>query len=398
MRKLLLCVLLIASSGYASDFQDKLQKQLIEAKPGEVIQLPEGTYNLTKQMNLTVDGVTIKGAGMDKTILSFKDQKQGAEGFSVTANNVTFSDFTVEDMKGDGIKITRSKGVNIKRMIIRWTEGPKVTNGGYGLYPVMCRDVLIEDSIVSGASDAGIYVGQSENIIIRNNEAFHNVAGIEVENSISADVYGNYVHDNTGGILVFDMPDLTIYGEKTRVFNNRIEHNNQANFAPGTNSVGDVPAGTGVMITANRYVEVFNNHFSKNQTSHIIMVSYMITGRDIDDEDYNPYPEGIYVYDNEYHDGGYDPQGGSSEMSQDLIEILRDALPLPFPDIMYDGSVNKEILQDGKLPSNLKICIQDKTRFINLDAFSSDPTPSTDLAPHNCELEKLPEIVIPGVI
>ena len=42
----------------------------------------------------------------------------------------------------------------------------------------------IEHCIAIGASDAGIYVGQSNNIIVRNCEVFQNVAGIEIENSI----------------------------------------------------------------------------------------------------------------------------------------------------------------------------------------------------------------------
>jgi parallel beta-helix repeat protein len=59
-----------------------------------------------------------------------------------------------------------------------------------------------------GASDAGIYVGQSKHIIVRNSKAYQNVAGIEIENSWYADVYENEAFNNTGGILVFDLPDL----------------------------------------------------------------------------------------------------------------------------------------------------------------------------------------------
>ena len=81
-------------------------------------------------------------------------------------------------------------------------------------------DVLVEGCVVSGAKDAGIYVGQSRDIIVRNNEVFHNVAGIEIENSTGADVYGNTAAGNTGGILVFNMPNLPVPGSKTRVFKN----------------------------------------------------------------------------------------------------------------------------------------------------------------------------------
>src|SRR3546814_12036407 len=111
------------------------------------------------------------------------------------------------------------------------------------LYPVQTRNVLIEDSVVIGASDAGIYVGQSQDVVVRRNRAEKNVAGIEIENCIGADVYDNVTTGNTGGILVFNMPDLPQPGHTTRVFNNRIVANNTDNFGrPGT-AVAEVPAG-----------------------------------------------------------------------------------------------------------------------------------------------------------
>ena len=56
----------------SSDFQEILQLQLLDAKAGDVITIPEGTHHLNRSLSLTVDGVTIRGAGMDKSILSFK--------------------------------------------------------------------------------------------------------------------------------------------------------------------------------------------------------------------------------------------------------------------------------------------------------------------------------------
>jgi parallel beta-helix repeat protein len=86
---------------------------------------------------------------------------------------------------------------------------------------------------VRGASDAGIYVGQSSNIIVRNSIVEYNVAGIEIENSSGADVYGNIARNNTGGVLVFDLPDLPVSGgNSTRIFANQILANNTRNFAP----------------------------------------------------------------------------------------------------------------------------------------------------------------------
>ena len=171
------------------EFQKRAQEALIRAKPGDVIELPEGKMDLTAQLSLTVENVTIRGKGIDKTILSFKNQKTGSAGMLVTAGGFTIEDLAIEDTKGDGLKINGAKGVTIRRVRAEWTGGPKDTNGSYGLYPVQCQNVLIEDSIVKGASDAGIYVGQSKNIIVRRNRAEYNVAGIEIENSQDADTF-----------------------------------------------------------------------------------------------------------------------------------------------------------------------------------------------------------------
>ena len=170
------------------DFQKRLQEALITAKPGAVIELPEGKLAVDRTLSLTVDNVTLRGKGIDKTILSFKDQKSGAAGMQVNANGFTIEDLAIEDSKGDALKINGANGVTIRHVRAEWTNGPDEHNGSYGLYPVQCSNVLIEDSVAIGASDAGIYVGQSKHIIVRRNRAERNVAGIEIENSADADV------------------------------------------------------------------------------------------------------------------------------------------------------------------------------------------------------------------
>src|SRR5699024_2527168 len=87
-----------------------------------------------------------------------------------------------------------------------WEGEPDSANGAYGLYPVESANVLIEDSYVRGSADAGVYVGQSDRIVVRNNIAEWNVAGMEIENSTNADMYSNIARHNTGGLLVFDLP------------------------------------------------------------------------------------------------------------------------------------------------------------------------------------------------
>ena len=276
--------------------QDDIQSAMILAQEGDTISLAAGIYNLNHGLSLDVDYITLKGEGHKRTILNFSGQKTGAQGLLVTSNNITLKDFAVENAKGDAIKSKGSKNIKFLNLRTEWTNGPDTTNGAYGLYPVESKDVLIDGCIAIGASDAGVYVGQSENIIVRNSEAYFNVAGIEIENSYYADVYDNVAENNTAGILVFDLPDLPKQGGKfVRVFNNISSNNNTENFAPEGNIVGQVPKGTGLVIRANRHVEVFKNTFENNSTIGVALVAGDLESGD---DSYDPYPRNIQIYDN----------------------------------------------------------------------------------------------------
>ena len=163
----------------------------------------------------------------------------------VTGDDFTLQDLALEDTKGDALKVNGVKNTVIRRVRAEWTGGGKTSNGAYGLYPVQVTNVLIEGSVVKGASDAGIYVGQSTNIVVRDNRAEGNVAGIEIENSTGADVYGNTATGNTGGILVFNMPNLPVPGSKTRVFKNKVTAQQPRQFRRGGQRGQLGPAGVG---------------------------------------------------------------------------------------------------------------------------------------------------------
>jgi parallel beta-helix repeat protein len=281
------------------DFQKQLQTQLITAQPGDVITIPAGVHAINRGLSLNVSGVTIRGEGMDKSVLSFKGQIQGAEGLLVNASDFTIEDLAIEDTAGDGLKVNEGRNIVIRRVRTEWTNGPDTENGAYGIYPVQTQNTLVEGCVAIAASDAGIYVGQSRNVVVRNNRVERNVAGIEIENTFDADVYGNVATENTGGILVFNMPDLPQPGHSTRVFQNTVVGNNTDNFGAEGTPVASVPAGSGIVINSNDKVEIFDNDIADNDTANVIISSYYSTGfqgtRDVA-ADYDPYPETIYIY------------------------------------------------------------------------------------------------------
>ena len=368
-------------------FEERFRAALETAQPGDVIEIPAGTFSFDRSLIMNTDGVTIRGQGMDASILSFKGQLAGAEGLSVSASDFTIEDLAIEDAIGDALKINEGSNIIIRRIRTEWTNGPDVNNGAYGIYPVQTTNVLIEDNVAIAASDAGIYVGQSEQIIVRGNRAEYNVAGIEVENSIGADVYNNVAVANTGGILVFNMPGIPKRGYGTRVFNNDVNNNNTANFAaPGT-AVSGVPAGSGIMVNSNDNVEIFNNRMSGNDTANIVVSSYFSANyagqREVAAE-FDPYPELIYIYDNEMSDSGSQP-------GLDYLVKLRDAIFGPegaFPDIIWDG-----VIDPNKPEGREVICVDNgDVKLLSIDASNEFANPTVDMTPYQCQIEKLTPI------
>jgi parallel beta-helix repeat protein len=311
-----------------ADAQEALQTALIDAQPGDTVRLAAGRYALSGGVSLDVKGVTIAGAGPDRTILDFTGQKGEGEGLLITSGDVVLRDFAVENAKGNGIKSKGSDGISFVNLRVEWTGGPKSTNGAYGVYPVTSKHVLIDRVYVKGASDAGIYVGQSQQIIVRNSKAEGNVAGIEIENSFNADVHDNVATGNTGGILVFDLPDLPQQGgHAIRLFRNTVAANNHPNFAAPGNIVAGVPAGTGVMVMANRDVHVFDNDIRDNKGNAVMLVAYT---QAFTDKNYNPLPRSIAVRGNRYAGNGTAPAfPGGKEIAAAVGGTL--------PPVMWDG-------------------------------------------------------------
>ncbi len=374
-------------------FQKQLQTRLLDAQPGDIITIPAGKFQFDRSLSLTVDGVTIRGAGQDKTILSFKNQVAGAEGLLVTASDFTIENLAIEDTKGDALKVNEGKNIIIRGVRTEWTRGPNTENGAYGIYPVQTQNVLIEDCIAKGASDAGIYVGQSRDIIMRRNLAEGNVAGMEVENSINADVYDNKATGNTGGILIFNLPNLEQRGYKSRVHDNAVIANNLKNFAHKGAIVSTVPAGTGILVMANDQVEIFNNAIKNNKTANIIISSYFSVGS-MDEKgikpSFDPYPEGIYIHDNVFEGGGDAP----SQLDLKALKLAMFGLKGHLPDIMWDGYVNKALLDEkGQLPPDKRICVQNgDAKVINADGPGHYKHPSMDQAPYACTLPSWPAV------
>ena len=386
-----------------AQIEKELQLKLILAEPGDTISIDSGLFPMLGTLSMEgKENIVIRGAGMNSTVLSFSGQVEGAQGLSITnCRNITLEDFTIQDAKGDAIKCQYIDGLTFRRVKTQWLGGPKPSNGAYGLYPVQCENILIEHCVAIAASDAGIYVGQSKNIIVRYSEAFDNVAGIEIENSTRADVYGNNSHGNTAGVLVFDLPDLMVKeGRQVRIFDNIVKNNNLDNFAPEGNIVAKVPSGTGIMIMATEQIEVFDNTIIDHKTAGLAVVSYFITEQETKDTQYNPYTSSINIHHNIFRRAPQIPT-----LDHDIGMLLFYHYFRDVPDIIYDGMPDpKYIGNNGLIPDSRRLCISDNTEadYTNLDIsrnFDSWYSPffadfNTDKNQCNCTQDPLPKVVL----
>lgn len=342
---------------------EQLVAQFIEAKEGSTIEVPAGYYEMNTQLILDkVNNVTIKGAGMYRTVFSFKGLKAGGEGMKIVGNKLTLQDFTVMDAPGDCIKTQHCDGITFRNINATWSNTDLSKSGTYGIYPVQCKGVLVEGCEVSHSRDAGVYVGQSENIIVRKCYVFENVAGIEIENCDNAEVYDNRAENNTAGVLVFNLPMLQkAMGSRTRVYNNLIKDNNHVNFAEvptGATSgtpVSMVPPGSGVIILAGNEVEIFNNKILQHKTAGVSIASYHFTGLPIPEHPgWSPYTTNIYVHDNEMTR----PVGMMPDTTKQLGRIIT-LMCQETQDVVYDGVFDLAKMKTN--PANpMNICIGQK--------------------------------------
>ena len=382
--------------------QENVQKAMIEARNGDRIQFTEGTFEFTG--TLTMDSqseIVLQGRGRDKTILSFESQSAGGDGILVSnSDNIIVRDLTIRDTIGDALKFNNSDHIVMVRVGAEWSGEPSSENGGYGLYPVNSSNIIIDDCYVYGASDSGIYVGQSTKAIVRNSLAEGNVAGIEIENTVDADIYDNTVRDNSAGILVFNLPGLSMNGYRTRVFDNSISDNMRGNFAETGSIVSEVPAGTGILVLSTDEVEIFGNTLEGNNVMGTTVGSYLTMVAlglfpEITDMDYEPYPGSVYIHDNSYSRSNIYPPSEEQSYFGNLLVSSFNGQSMPVPDIILDGFLDQQQLPSGS------ICLErnDGSTFVNLNVHSNFPNEvDFDASAHSCSMDPLPgvEIAMPN--
>lgn len=359
------------------DATQKMQEAMIQLLPGDTLQFDCGFFDLTSTLQVVdTEDVLIKGCGKDKTVLSFKNNNTPEGVLAVNVHGFNIKDLTVLDTGGNGFELRGVDHGTLTNVRAIWSSGggrysenpitaanfsannarllnvpctdpatqdpknpenmggdttsPDYTvsdkSGRYGIYPVSSENILIDRSESIGASDAGIYVGQTNNAIISNSRAAYNVFGFEIENVKSGKYDTNIAECNTGGFLIYDLDGLRQYGDRSVMKKNISRNNNTYNFTAG-GFVGNVPPGSGMITLSYDRIDIYENEFTNNNTGGIIHASYELfpvgAGRP-DEHRIDWYTEGMHIFKNKFsNNGNHLPLPSSADIqTQNVAHML----------------------------------------------------------------------------
>lgn len=340
------------------DATRQMVEAMIQLKPRDTLEFGCGFFELDEGLLIqATEDVTIKGCGKDKTVLSFRDSVNVTGLEALNVRGITVSDLTILDSPGDAFKLKGVKWGTLRNVRAIWSGGggpitaanygqrlqvactappfnegdpapdyvPSSASGRYGIYPVESENILVEGSESIGASDAGIYVGQTSTAIIRNSRAAYNVMGFEIENVQGGEYDDNVAECNTGGFLIYDLENITQYGDTSVMVNNLARNNNTYNFAH-SGLVSVVPRGVGFITLGYDNIEVYDNVFEDHSTAAVLYISYeLIDGPgNTADKKLDPYTEGLHIHDNVMRNSGYDlpPPDLQKTLAGDIESVL----------------------------------------------------------------------------
>lgn len=389
---MLLTTLLMACQGDEAArptqlLQQQLTQQLADAQPGDQIDLPAGRFPFDQALQLTTEGLILAGSDEGKTVLSFANQPTPDASVQLLADGISLRNLGIEDSHGVAVSI---KGVQRAQLIglrVQWQD--KDLAAGTGIEVTDSRRILLDEVAVRGATQAGILLHNSAAVVVRNARVSDSLIGIDVRNSQHSDLYGNMLVDNTQGVRLVNALNSSMSGYAIRLFDNDIQRNNKANTAPETSELAELWQGVGVHIEGGDAIEVFDNRLTDNGTADIYVRSVSADAVTRQQSALDPYPESIYVHDNQYGDSGTQPDGFKLKWLRWTLFGFGGRLP----PVLWDGQLDVAKQVNGQTPIHLRLCVPaEESPVLNLDQANDFANPQIEPQWHQCRLPSLPAV------
>jgi parallel beta-helix repeat protein len=330
-----------------------IRSAVAKASPGDRIEVSPGTYREGSASDL--NAITITRSGIDLVGLSspghpviLKNAGKQSYGIWVSpANSAGPGPQSDDEHPPCGLDGSTLRGFSLRGFTIRGfaehgvhlacvdgfsiIDNRSEDNLVYGLFPVVSKRGILAGNVVTGTTrDAGIYVGQSDDVLIAGNRAHDNLLGIEIENSRGCSAVANEVHGNTVGILVDLLPFLErTTQERALVAFNSVHDNNRTNDADPEDLLGVLPAGIGIAVVGGHSTTVLANEIRNNGFAGVAVASLCLgialQGGDCSGLDIDPDPVNDRILGNRLSGNGTVPEANP------LFEAIR-------ADLVWDGS------------------------------------------------------------
>src|SRR6266498_1028030 len=319
-----------------------IQAAVDAAHPGDIIRVPPGIYR--ENVLVTKNNITIKG--QSSAILDGTDLL-GNSGITVRplspsarVSGFRLSGLQIQNYSENGVILIRVDDFQID-------NGKYINNEEYGIFPILSSHGLIRSNQVSGSDDTGIYIGQSQDVIIKDNYVSDCTVGIEVEVSSNITVKDNRATGNTIGMTAVVLPGLSVtVTTNVQIIDNTFDNNNRVNpVTDPTDILSQLPSGSGLLIFGADHVRVRDNNVVRNNSVGIAVVQLSPALASLDPR-IDPFPDYNEIIDNEVMENGSNP----------------DPKLVPFPpgDLLWDFSGTGNCWSDNvfkiSFPSLLPAC------------------------------------------
>jgi len=280
-----------------------IQAAVDAANPGDTVRVPPGIYR--ENVLVAKDNITIKGqsgAVLDGTGLP------GNSGITVRSSSPSAR---VSGFRLSGLQIQNysENGVILIRVdYFQIDNGKYINNEEYGIFPILSSHGLIRSNQVSGSDDTGIYIGQSQDAIIKDNYISDCTVGIDVELSSNITVQDNKVAGNSIGMTAEVLPGLSVtVTTGIQILDNTFDSNNRANpVTDPTDILSQLPSGSGLLIFGADHVSVRDNHVIGNNSVGIAVAQLSPDLAALDPR-IDPFPDYNEIVDNLVMENGSNP-------------------------------------------------------------------------------------------
>lgn len=358
-----------------------IQNAVKEANSGDLIRVYPGTYS--ENVYIDKDNISLQGVVINGEWPTLDGKKEINDAFLYSGNGILIENFKIINYKGNGIM-----GQAGNNFIIRnnWI----IDTGVYGIFPQYGKNGLVEHNVLSKIADAAIYIGMCDNVDVRHNEVFDNVAGIEIENSRHCLVENNYAHNNTGGLLAFVTPGLPIKTTFDVILrNNFVVNNNHENFGAPGSTVAGIPPGTGILIMAADDVIVENNIITGNNNTGITIVDLANGAPKANDPNSEGNPDRVVILDNIMFNNGNEPNG-------EIKAIMLTQMETKGPDIFAFGGGTGSTIRDKNKYRTFGLDNYGTAQITETKDIPTMMTPSP-VPPRSVSKEELGELTYYGV-